>query len=176
VSVPSSRMVARTPAPTGDPTRIMGVPKPVFWVIVIVGGILAFYLIKKSGSGSGSQSQQEMFPTGGDWAADDLANSGGGGSSGLTAAGLPNMPGTNANPNPEPISDPTSQSGDPSGPYTTFTPTNPYNPNYVSPTVANPVPTYIAPPTAGSGGAYTTGPGTPTSGGAITGRGVQGGF
>jgi hypothetical protein len=90
----------------GDPNKIMGVPKPVFWIIVIAGGILAFYLVRKAGSNSGQQ--QEMFPaTNPDYFQDQ--SGGGGGSGGLNAAGLPNIPGTNANPNPEPISDPTSQ-------------------------------------------------------------------
>ena len=174
MSVPSSRMVARTSPTPGDPNKIMGVPKTAFWIIVAAGAILAFYIVRKSG-GPSTPTQQETFPeTDGDWAQDSYPGNTGGGAA-LGSAGLPNIPGTNANPNPEPIADPSSQTSTytTSPIYTTYTATtvNPYNPNYSG----NPTNPYIAPPTQGSGGAYTTGSGVPNPGGGITGRGIQGG-
>jgi hypothetical protein len=166
-------MVARTPAPTGDPNKIMGVPKPVFWIIVVVGAILAFYIVKKTGTGSSSPGQyQEEFPAVNPDYLQDQGSGGSGYGGALSSAGLPNIPGTNANPNPEPISDPNSQIDTSVVTSTPTTTINPYNPIYIP----GPVPTYTTPPTVGAGGAYTTGPGTPTSGGAITGRGIQGGY
>lgn len=164
-------MVAQTSAPMGDPDKIMGLPKPVFWIIIAVGAIFAFYIFKKSSSsnsgyavmGAGDQPNP-------DWLQDQNSQGSGGGSAGLNAAGLPNVPGTNANPNPEPVSDPTSQSGTPT---MTDTPTSTYTNPYTSY-----APYYPSSPTSGlgSGGAYQTGPAQPSPGGAITGRGIQGGL
>jgi len=155
----------------------MGVPKPVFWIIVVVGGILAFVLIKNSGSSS-----QNAAPVtqgnGGDWADDDylanaLANQGGG----LGGAGLPNIPGTNANPNPQPIPQPVYDGPIMIPPTQTLSPiSGAPNPIYSVPTMPTPGGTYYT-PTLGSGGAYQTGPvSSPTPGGGITGRGIQGGL
>lgn len=48
MSVPAQRMQPVRPA--GDPNKIMGLPKALFWGIIIVGIIIAFYLFKHSSS------------------------------------------------------------------------------------------------------------------------------
>lgn len=48
MSVPPDRMAPVRPA--GDPNKIMGVPKPVFYIVLILGLILAFYIWRRSKS------------------------------------------------------------------------------------------------------------------------------
>jgi hypothetical protein len=91
-------MASRNPAPTGDPNKIMGVSKPIFWGIVIIGVILAFYLVRKSGSSTAATTTSAVPAGGGDWAADDALAAQA--EQSLASAGLPNLPGSNGNPNP----------------------------------------------------------------------------
>lgn len=54
MSVPPDRMAVRQ---GGDPNKIMGVKKPVFWVIIALGLVLAFYIWRRTkNSGSDLQS------------------------------------------------------------------------------------------------------------------------
>lgn len=48
MSVPPDRMASRSGATVKDPTKIMGVKKPVFYAIVVGGLILAFYIWRRS--------------------------------------------------------------------------------------------------------------------------------
>lgn len=177
MSVPANRMVPRGGGMAPDPNKIMGLPKPLFWAIIVGGAILAFYLVKKSGSSTSSNvgppySGDQDYP-------DELSGAGGGGFAG---AGLPNIPGTNGNPNPATTAAPP-PTPDNSGSTTTLPDVTPavYSPPYTG------VPIYIPAPVLGAGGAYSTGPqyvpssglsgvSVTSGGGSITGRGIQGGL
>lgn len=50
MSVPPDRMAARTPGTIKDPNKIMGMPKWVFFVIIAVGLVVAWYVWKRSQS------------------------------------------------------------------------------------------------------------------------------
>ena len=129
MSVPANRMVPRS-GPNPDPNKIMGLPKPLFWAIIIGGAILAFYLVKKSGSSSNANVGP---PYSGDQDYPNEMQGGGGG--GLAGAGLPNLPATNANPNPDTTSTPdaTPTATDPTTPITQYVPPTVYTiPQYSS--------------------------------------------
>ena len=51
MSVPPDRMAVR---PAGDPNKIMGLDKKVFWVIIALGLLLAFYIWRRSKNTSSS--------------------------------------------------------------------------------------------------------------------------
>lgn len=50
MSVPPDRLAVRT----GDPNKIMGVNKKVFWVVVVLGLVLAYYIYRKSQNNANS--------------------------------------------------------------------------------------------------------------------------
>jgi hypothetical protein len=76
MSVPPDRMAG----PVRDPNKILGLPKWAFWVIMVLGVILAYYIYKHSTSSSGAT----------------LDNSAAGTTEGVTAADIGGTPADNS--------------------------------------------------------------------------------
>lgn len=52
MSVPPDRMVPRNAGPIKDPNKIMGLSKPVFFIVVALGIVLAYIIYKRSQNSS----------------------------------------------------------------------------------------------------------------------------
>lgn len=88
MSVPPERMAPRTGAGMGgDPNKIMGMPKWVFFAVIALGLILAYYIYKRSTSNSNSLTSAAAGTTVDDGTTD---------TSGLTAADIGGTPQDNS--------------------------------------------------------------------------------
>ena len=62
MSVPPDRMAPRT-THVGDPDKIMGLPKPLFWIMIALGLLIAYYVFKHSSSATSTTPAQDSNAT-----------------------------------------------------------------------------------------------------------------